>query len=205
MVKYFLLTIAVCTDSFAVSAGVGGAGIKVPFRSAVTISFTGAFFLTLSAALSEVLKRCIDSRVFGVLSFGLLLGLGIINLFQNFFKEIILKSPRLNGDKKLPAKLTKLFFDGTAADADNSKSISVKEALVLSAALSADSVVTGISSGSLVLNLPLLSARCFLTGIPAVLLGTLLGKKLHSALKTDLGWLSGAVLIVLAFLSKLHR
>lgn len=201
MIKYFLLTVAVCTDSFAASVGIGGAGIKVPFHSAAVISFVGAFCLTVSAAASEALKLCISSEFFGKLSFGLLLGLGIFNLFQNFFKETVLKSPRLNGKKKSSAKLTKLFFDGTAADADNSKSISVKEALVLSAALSADSVVTGISSGSLELNLPILSAVCFLTGIPAVLFGVLLGKKLHFALKIDLGWLSGAVLIVLAFIS----
>ena len=197
MVKSFLLTIAVCTDSFAASVGIGGAGIKVPLRSAVVISLVGTFFLTASAAASEALKLCINSELFGVLSFGLLLGLGIFNLFQNFFKEMILKSPRFGGEKTSPAKL---FFDGTAADADNSKSISVKEAFALSVSLSADSVVTGISSGSLELNLPLLSAVCFLTGIPAVILGVQLGKKLHSALKINLGWLSGAVLIVLAFL-----
>lgn len=196
MIRYFLLTIAVCTDSFAASAGIGAAGIRVPFRSAAVISLVGTFFLTASSAASEVIKLFINDELFGVLSFGLLFGLGIFNLFQNFFKDIVLKSPRF-GKKTSPAKL---FFDGTAADADNSKSISVKEAFVLSAALSADSVVTGISSGALDLNLPLLSAVCFLTGIPAVLMGVLLGKKLHSALKINLGWLSGAVLIVLAFL-----
>lgn len=197
MIKSFLLTIAVCTDSFAASAGIGGAGIKIPFRSAVVISFVGTVFLTVSAAASEILKLCINSRLFGILSFGLLLGLGVFNLFQNFFKDMLAKSPKFGREKNSPAKL---FFDETAADADNSKSISVKEALALSVALSADSVVTGISSGSLELNLPLLSAVCFFTGIPAVLLGVQLGKKLHSALKINLGWLSGAVLIVLAFL-----
>lgn len=195
MIKALLLTIAVCTDSFAAAAGIGGAGIKIPFRSAAVISLVGTFFLTASAAASEVLKLCINSELFGVLSFGLLFGLGVFNLFQNFFKGII--SKKLDGDKNSPAKL---FFDETAADADNSKSISVREALALSVALSADSVVTGISSGSLELNLPLLSAVCFFTGVPAVLLGTLLGEKLQSALKINLGWLSGAVLIVLAFL-----
>ena len=197
MIKSLLLTIAVCTDSFAAAVGIGGAGIKIPFRSAVVVSFVGTFFLTASAAASEFLKLCINSELFGIMSFFLLLGLGIFNLFQNFFKEMIAKSPRFGRDKNSPAKL---FFDETAADADNSKSISVKEALALSVALSADSVVTGISSGSLELNLPLLSAVCFLTGIPAVILGVRLGKKLHSALKINLGWLSGAVLIVLAFL-----
>lgn len=197
MIKSFLLTIAVCTDSFAASVGIGGAGIKIPFRSAAVISLVGTFFLTASAAASEALKLCINSGLFGVLSFLLLLGLGIFNLFQNFFKEIISKKLRFGEEKNSPAKL---FFDETAADADNSKSISVREALALSVALSADSVVTGISSGSLELNLPLLSAVCFFTGVPAVLLGALLGKKLHSALKINLGWLSGAVLIVLAFL-----
>lgn len=197
MIKYFLLTIAVCTDSFAASAGIGGAGIKIPFRSAAVISFVGTFFLTASAAASEVLSRFINGELFGILSFALLLGLGVFNLFQNFFKELVRKSQRF-GERKNSA--AKLFFDETAADADNSKSISVKEALVLSVALSADSVITGISSGALALNLPILSVVCFLTGIPAVLLGVQLGEKLHSALKINLGWLSGAVLIALAFL-----
>lgn len=194
MVRIVLLIIAVCIDGFAAAVGIGSAGIKIPFRSAVIISFTGTLFLSCSVAFAEVIKLAVPENVCGIISFVLLIALGIFNLLQNFFKEAI---SRGSMKKSNPAVM---FFDGTAADTDNSKTISAKEAIALSIALSADSLVTGVSAGLGKINLPLLSTGVFFAGFFSITLGWRLGRKIVSSLKINLGWLCGALIILLAFL-----
>lgn len=196
MLKIILLTAAVCTDGFAAAVGIGAAGIKVPVRSAVIISFTGALFLSCSAAFADLIGQFIPERVCEAVSFVLLMLLGLFNLFQGYFKRLAERLKR-GGKTSNPAVL---FFDGTAADTDGSKSISPREAVALAAALSADSLVTGVSAGLDSLNVPLLAAVSFAAGLLSISLGWRLGRKIASSLNINLGWLCGAALIVLAFL-----
>lgn len=197
MLKMILLTIAVCTDSFAASVGMGSAGIKIPLRSELIISFTGTLFLTLSVAFADLFGQFIPADVCKIISFALLISLGIFNLFQGFFKRLMTGRKRPPSEKAGPAEM---FFDGTAADTDNSKSISPREAVVLSAALSADSLITGVGAGLGQLALPVLSAGVFGASMLSLAAGQRLGRKLVSTFKINLGWLCGAVLILLAFL-----
>lgn len=196
MIKSLLLVIAVCTDGFAAAVGIGSAGIKIPLRSAVIISSVGTLFLCVSAAFAGALKYAVPAELCSWLSFLLLMGLGIFNLFQNFFKNILSRRTAKKGNPAM------MFFDGASADTDNSKSISAKEALVLSAALSADSVVTGVGAGLGTISLPLLSLLTFGAGLLSIICGERLGRKIVSSLRINLGWLCGAILIILAFLAK---
>ncbi len=197
MLKIILLTIAVSTDSFAASVGMGTAGIKIPLRSELIISFIGTLFLSLSVAFADFFGRLIPENVCEIISFILLISLGVFNLFQGFFKKLFAGRRRPSSEKAGPAEM---FFDGTAADTDNSKSISPREAVVLSAALSADSLITGVGAGLEQLALPILSAGVFGASMLSLAAGQRLGRKLVSTFKINLGWLCGAVLILLAFL-----
>lgn len=194
MLKSLLLVIAVCIDSFAAAIGIGSAGIRIPIRSALVISVVGSLFLSLSAAFASVLRLAVSEKVCTRLSFFLLMGLGIFNLFQNFFRNILSRSAK----KGNPAMM---FFDGASADTDGSKSISVKEALVLSAALSADSLVTGIGAGLDSISLPALSIFAFGLGFASIFCGEKIGRKIVSSFKLNLGWLCGTILIILAVLT----
>jgi len=198
MLKILLLTVAVCTDGFAASLGMGAAGIKIPLRSELIISLAGTLFLTLSAAFSDVFSRFLPEEVCAAVSFVLLISLGVFNLFQDFFKKLLIRRKRT--EKATP---TEMFFDGTAADTDNSKSISPREAVVLSAALSADSLITGAGAGLDRLSLPVLAALAaavFGVSMLSLAAGQRLGRKLVTTFNISLGWLCGAVLILLAFL-----
>ncbi len=194
MIEILLLITAVSIDSFAAAVGIGGSGIKIPLRSAVIISFIGTLFLSCSVAFAEIIKLAVPETVCGIISFMLLIALGIFNLFQNFFKRLL---SRRSPPKTNPVML---FFDGTAADTDNSKSISPREAVTLAVALSADSLVTGVSAGLSEICLPLLAFGAFAAGMLSICIGCLLGRKIISTLKINLGWLCGAVLILLAFI-----
>lgn len=193
MIKSLLLVTAVCIDGFAAAVGIGSAGIKIPLRSAVIISGVGTLSLCVSAAFAGLLKNAVPAVLCSRLSFLLLMGLGIFNLFQNFFKDILSRRVAKKGNPAM------MFFDGASADTDNSKSISAKEALALSAALSADSVVTGVGAGLGSISLPLLSLMTFAAGLLSVTCGERLGRKIVSSLRINLGWLCGTILIILAF------
>lgn len=194
MIKALLLIVAICIDGFAAALGIGSAGIKIPFRSSLIISFIGTIFLTCSIAFADLLRAFIPDGVCRIISFVLLLTLGLFNLFQNYFKSLI---NRKGTQKTNPAAL---FFDGTAADTDNSKSISPRESFALSIALSADSLITGIGAGLVKVNLPLLGTGVFLTGLLSISAGYHLGRKIVSSFNINLGWLCGTILIVLAFI-----
>ena len=195
MIKILLLVFAVSVDGFAAALGMGSAGIKIPFRSALVISFTGTLFLVLSAALSGAARFAVPERACGMISFILLTALGVFDLLKNFLKDLVFKNK--NGSNN-PAVL---LFDRTAADKDGSKSISVKEAAALSVALSADSAVTGISAGFGSRGIALLAALSFAVGLLSVMIGQKLGKIAFSLINKDLGWICGAALIALAILN----
>ncbi len=195
MIKILLLVFAVSIDGFAAALGMGSAGIKIPFRSAVIISFTGTFFLVFSAALAGAARFAASETFCSILSFVLLTALGIFNLLKNFLSELAKKNKIR---EKNPALL---LLDGTAADKDHSKSISVREAAALSIALSADSAVTGVSAGFGSRGVLLLALLSFAVGLASVMIGQKLGKIAFSLINKDLGWICGAMLIVLAFLN----
>ena len=194
MLRIILLILAVSTDGFASAIGLGSAGIKVPFRSAAVISTVGTAFLTLSVCFADVLERFIPVSVCGIISSAVLILLGIFNLLHGVLKRKTLK----NQDKNTAIAV---FFDGTKADTDHSKTISCKEALLLSAALSADSLVMGISAGLGEIMLVPLIVLSFAMGLGAVMGGAAIGKRMISGGDPDLQWLCGIILIVLAFIA----
>lgn len=189
MVRSLLFVAAMSTDCFASAMGLGSAGIKLPFRSTLIISGAGTLFLALSAGFAEMLCTVIPESLWGTIYSATLIALGVFNLLKNYIGKFFSRSNN-------PAVL---LFDGTSADKDKSKSISPAEAAALAVALSADSLVTGISAGLGNMNIPLLCALSFLAGIASVSLGWRLGRKVVTSLNLDLGWLCGVILIVLAF------
>ena len=190
MLKIMLLIIAVSVDSFAASIGIGSAGIKIPFRSAAVISLTGTVFLVVSVGFADIISGFVPITICRYISSGLLIALGIMNLLHGILKKAA--SVR----KRSPA--LEILFDGTKADSDNSKTISCREALVLSAILSADSVVTGVSAGLGQIRLIPLGIAAFAAGLASTALGTFIGKRVIYTGSIDLQWLCGVLLIIIA-------
>lgn len=91
----------------------------------------------------------------------------------------------------------RLYLDDTAADFDNSKSLSTAEAAALSLAGSLDSAAIGLSSGISVTSPLLVSVFAIICGSAAILLGNLTGKKI-SSLNHDFSWVGGVMLILFA-------
>ena len=191
MIKILLLVAAVSTDCFTSSIALGSAGIKVPLRSMLIISGAGTLFLGLSVGFAEMLGTIIPESLCCAIYSATLIALGIFNLLKNYIGKFL---------KHRCRNTAALYFDGAAADKDNSKSISPAEAVSLSVALSADSLITGISAGLGDMNVAVLCICTFISGIAAVALGCRIGRKLVSSFNIDLSWLCGTILIILGVL-----
>ncbi len=190
MLKTILLILAVSADSFAAAAAIGSAGIKLPVRSGAVISVTGTAALAASVILADMAGGLIPKGICRVISSALLILLGLANLLHGRLRKLS------ESRNKEPS----VFFDGRKADMDNSKSISCKEGFLLSAALSADSFVTGISAGLGEINLPFLILMSLVIGYISVAAGVFIGRRLIYTGNVDLQWLGGVILIIVALM-----
>ena len=92
-----------------------------------------------------------------------------------------------------------IYADPKQADADCSNSISVKEAISLAVALSLDGMAVGFGAALGSVHSGALLLASLAAGTGAVLLGERLGNRLAARIKCNISWLSGLVLIGLAF------
>lgn len=190
ILKLLLLIVAVSSDGFCAAFGLGVSGIAIPPKSAAVISALGAAFLTLSAALGGTAVRFIPSSVCTAISGAILILLGLFNIFHKAFEKLSCKLPE--------GSRLRVCLSDEEADSDRSKDISCKEALVLSAALSADSLAAGLGAGLGAVPMLPIAILSFIIGFVFVISANALGKKASSAKKLDLRCLCGALLIVFA-------
>lgn len=203
MLEIFLLVIILSLDSFTTALTYGITGIKIPVRSGLIISAVGATALTISLFASKLIGSMMSAEMCRGISVGTLILLGIISILQNCLKEYLRK---INGNKSLKFKYSgidfviNLYLDETMADMDCSKSLSVKESLILAVALSIDSLVTGFSVGLGISNRIIAIIISFIVGTSAIMLGSFSGQKISKSKKLNISWLSGVFLIFLGIL-----
>ncbi|MBQ8826645.1 MAG: manganese efflux pump [Oscillospiraceae bacterium] len=192
MLEIILLITAVSVDGFVSAVGISSAGIKIPFGSAMVISLIGTMFLGAAVFFSDVIAENIPGDICRSISAFLLGVLGILNFFHGI---ISVKSK----SEKCP-EAVKLYFDGTKADRDSSKTISCAEAVFLAAALSADSLVTGIGAGLDGISIIPLVLFSIVIGIISICGGAYIGRHVIFTGKINLQWIGGILLIVLALM-----
>lgn len=206
MLAMLLLIGVLCVDSFFASLSYGMSRIKIPLSSAAIISLVGTVLLSVSLFLAEVVSGLLPVEICRAVGVTLLLFLGINSIIISAVKNFL---RRREGGRQLSFKyggvdfVVGLYLDETVADLDNSKVLSIKEAFLLGAALSIDSLVTGFGVGLGIADKPLTAILTFIFGLLSVLLGQALGKKLVCGKSAALSYLSGAVLIILAVLRML--
>lgn len=202
MIESLLLVSSVCIDAFVASIAYGTNKIEIPILSSIIISGIGSLFLGISLLAGGFIKDFLPGNLPTILSFSILMILGIYRLFEGLFKNYIQQKTSL--DKPLKFKIFDMNFvlqvyaDETKADFDKSKILTTKESIYLASALSFDSLAVGFGS-SLVGNGYIRTVLlCFIIGIITVLLGVFIGKKLLEKSNVNLSWLSGVILMILA-------
>ncbi|MGN9134393.1 sporulation membrane protein YtaF [Clostridium sp. HCP1S3_B4] len=203
MIPAFLLIASVCIDAFIASMAYGTSKIKIPFTSSLLISFIGSFMLGISLFFGSFLKDFLPEKISIFFSFSVLMIIGIYKLFEGLFKAFIRKGRKT--DRPIKFKIFDINFvlqvyaDEVKADFDKSKTLTLKEAFYLSIALSFDSLATGIAGSALIDSYILTIFLCFVMGIILIYVGVFIGTKLSEKTNLDLSWLSGFLLMLLAF------
>lgn len=183
------ISLALSVDSFIAAFSYGTSKIKIPLSSVGIISVTGSLITGLSMLAGSFVKDFIPPGFTTLLSFGILFLLGVLKLFES--------SEPANADK------------------DNSHSISAKEALSLSAALSLDGCAAGFgaslsagipaspgaaAAGTVSSLVPVAAVFLFslIFGVLMVLAGSHIGNKAAGRLPIKPGIIGGLLLILLA-------
>jgi putative sporulation protein YtaF len=202
MIESLLLVSSVCIDAFVASIAYGTNKIKIPISSAIIISSIGSFILGISLFAGGFIKDFLPGNLPTILSFSILMILGIYRLFEGLFKNYIQQRHTL--DKPLKFKIFDINFilqvyaDETKADFDKSKVLTPKESFYLATALSFDSLAVGFGSSLVGGGYIRTIFLCFIIGVAVVLLGVFMGKKLLEKSHVNLAWLSGVILMLLA-------
>ena len=199
-----IFVIALSTDALIASFAYGSNKIKIPMISVQVISILCTGALGISLLIGTFIKSFIPIGILHLVSFGILFVIGIVKLLDNIIKSIIDKHTVIK--KHIKFRLLNLNFilsiyaNPKDADLDDSKTLSPKEAISIAIALSIDSLVAGVGVALANVSLLTILASSFILSVLAVKLGELLGNKLSDKIPFRLSWLSGIILITLAFL-----
>lgn len=204
VLETLLLVIVLSLDAFVASIAYGTNKIRIPVSSVAVISAICSFIFAISLALGSILKLILPDGFETMISFIILMLLGVYYLLEGIIKAHLRKSESSN--KKIKFKLADIqlvldiYLDETKADLDSSKNLNPKEALYLAIALSIDSLAVGFASSLGNINCILAVLFSLIVGATAILVGLFIGRKLAETAKINLSWLSGALLLVLALL-----
>ena len=196
--------LALVIDAFIACFAYGTKGIQIPWPSALLIGGVGTGILILSMTISTQFQRFLPPNLCSALSFAIIFGLGFLSVFQNAVKSALAK--RTDTAKNLNFRWAGISFavtvylDETQADADHSKVLSLREALLLGTVLSLDSFGIGFGSGFSSHHLLFLYVLSLFLHPAAVMLGRLLGEKTAGKLPDGFSSLGGVLLIILAFI-----
>lgn len=195
------LAFAISLDTLVVAICYGTSKIKIPFLSAFIMALFNVFVLSLSIFLGAILGNHIDTKISKIISFSLLLTVGLFKFLSEMIK-IWLNKRAEKGYIKLKlfnfSLMLSVIADPNKADVNKDKMLSVVEALTLALILSIDSIGVGFSIGVSNVNFYIIAAFSFILSLFFIPLGSFLGKKLAG--KVNLSWLSGFILIILAII-----
>jgi putative sporulation protein YtaF len=198
-----LLVVALSLDALVASFAYGNSRIKIPLGSALIVNLVCTASLALSLLLGSVIRPYLEATTAAWLSFAVLFLLGLVKLCDSSIKALIRRKKII--DKQLTFQALHLHFilhvyaNPQDADQDSSKILSRTEAASLAIALSLDGMAVGFGAGLADFNIWIVLAISLLAHLLAICGGAWLGQKLAHKSTCDLSWLSGILLLILAF------
>jgi len=195
----FFLAVIVSIDTYLAAAAYCNSGIRIPAISAGIIAFCGAAVLGISIKFASVLGLFLPAGLIHAGGIAVLSSIGTLTILKSLLRMM---TRRLSESGEMSLKIgksplmIKLCLDVTAADADHSKVLSPGESAALALAGSLDSAAIGLSCT--VASPGWAAVFAFLCGAAALFLGNLTGRRV-AALRTDLSWVGGVMLIIFAF------
>ena len=199
---FLLFLTAVSIDSLTAGLPYGARRVRIPFGSWLILACMPALLITAANRAGFWLLRPAPPSVLSAVSFSLLALLGVSKLAESLIRLLARRRPGLTRNRGYRFKQLHIIFtiylSPEDANGGDPELLSPKEALLLSLALSLDSVMAGMALAAA----PFSAAGLFLSAALFNLLffcaGRRIGQLVSSVLHIDLSWLSGIFLIALA-------
>lgn len=199
MLESLFIVVAICIDSLAIGIAYGMKKIKIPIKSLLLINTVCTGVLSVAMFLGNVLKNILPGRLPTIISFLILLFIGIYFLLEGIVNYFVSKNKRKFEIKFSNIKIIiDVVVDCTKADMNESGDIDLMEAFYLGMALSLDSLGIGFGTAMGSINYIQILVLSFIFNMIIILIGLKLGEKLVSKSKMGFSWISGLILIFLA-------
>lgn len=198
-----ILVLALSTDTFVASIAYGANRLKISLGKVLAVNGICSGCLGAALVFGSVISGWVPESFAKGVAFSCLFLLGVIKLLDYTIKKYINRHVNVHKDLTFSISglsiIINIYGNPMAADWDHSKTLSWKETIMFSLAMSLDSLVAGALSGFLMIS-PGLTALCALfVGIAVMYIGLFLGSKLAALKGWDLSWLSGILFLFLAF------
>lgn len=198
-----ILVLALCIDTFVASVAYGADRLQISFIKVVAVNGICSGCLGAALFLGGFINGLVPEGLAKGLAFFCLLVLGVVKLMDYMIKRYINNHVTVHKDLTFTVSglsiIINIYGNPLAADWDNSKSLSWKETVMFSLAMSIDSLLAGTLSGFLMMPPVLTTAVAFGVGIAVMYIGLFLGHKLALLKNWDLSWISGVLFLILAF------
>lgn len=196
MLSECMLILAVTIDIFIVALSCGSDCIKIPIKSAISIGLVGAIIMLISLYFSDMVCKYIPSKICSGICCAVLCAMGGMNIIRWILEKH--KNYKVTKQKLIEDTLDSSILDvyvcGSCADCDNSKEISIKEAILVSFLMSVDTLVCGIVGGSN-LNIWFVSVGTLVFQSVSVVIGSWIGRKCSKV--PNISFIGGLILIFL--------
>ncbi|MCC8023481.1 MAG: sporulation membrane protein YtaF [Clostridiales bacterium] len=199
-----IIVVSLSLDAFVSSIAYGSNRIKIPLRSALVINIICTATLAVSLLAGSAIRQFIPAYVTQAVCFIILFILGFVKLCDSLIKSYIKRRVRVRKKIKLHAFnlnfILHIYASPEIADTDASSQLSPAEAVSLAFALSFDGLAVGLGAAMGEVNILLVVLCSLAVHMLAIAAGSRLGNRLAEKAKWDLSWLSGVMLILLAFM-----
>ena len=201
-----VLSSTLSLDAFIASFAYGRNKIKIPLSSIIAINIVCSGILGISLLAGALIRPYLPSDISNIICFLILFIIGLVKLLDNIAKAVIRKHGGLSKNIRFSFLNFKfvltVYADPEKADIDQSKCLSVTEAVSLAVALSLDGMAVGFGAALGDVSGMALFLSSFVTDTLAVLLGSYIGNKIAASLRFNMSWLSGVILIIMAFIKR---
>lgn len=194
---------AVSLDSLTAGFSYGTKKVHVEILSFFLLACIPSVFITAAGSIGALIGSFFPAAVVPFFSFSILFAIGSAKLLESLIRYLAKKHPGLIGNRGCKIKelniILTVYLSPEEANKTDLQVLNAKEALLLSLALSLDSVLAGMAFTTVAIPRLTLLLSAILFHLFLFLTGYALGRLLSHILRIDLSWLSGLCLLLLAF------
>lgn len=199
----FLFLTAVSIDSLTAGLTYGAGRVHIKPPAYFILTGIPAAFVAAANRISSHIALLFPPSVLPVLSFILLALIGLSKLSETLIRRLARRRPSLRRNwgcriKQIHIVFT-VYLSPEDANKDDLQVLSPKEALLLSLALSLDSVLAGMAFSAGPLSFAAIFCPAALFNLLFFSAGYGFGHLVSAVLHIDLSWISGLFLLLLAF------